>query len=189
MRRLGEGRIGRGEVRGVVVPVEHEVAGDRVEELRRALLQRGARIGDGGQALVIDLDRFGGILRLHQCLGDNEHDRLSEMAHLGRGERRARRVETRRAVLVVERRMAGHIAEPVGLHVVAGQHQQHAGHAARRRRVDLADVRVRDLRAQHIGLRGFLKLDVVGIAALAGDQGLVFETLYGLANAEFHDRS
>ena len=32
-------------------------------------------------------------------------------------------------------------------------------------------------------------MDIVGIAALAGDQGLVFETPNGLANAEFHDRS
>ena len=33
------------------------------------------------------------------------------------------------------------------------------------------------------------ELDVVGIAALAGNQGLVFETPNGLANAEFHDGS
>ena len=60
---------------------------------------------------------------------------------------------------------------------------------ARRRHVDLADVRVRDLRAQHEGLRHVGKRDVVGIAALAGDQGLVLETPNGLANAEFHDDS
>ena len=189
MRGLGEGRVGRGEVRGVVVPVEHEIAGNAVEQLRRAFLQRGARVGDGGQRLVVDLDRFGGVLRLRQGLGDDERDRLAEMAHLADGERRARRIVARRAVPVVERRMAGHVAEAVGLHVVAGQHQQHAGHAARRRRVDLADVGVRDPRAQHVGLRHVGKRDVVGIAALAGDQGLVLETPNGLANAEFHDDS
>ena len=53
----------------------------------------------------------------------------------------------------------------------------------------LADVGVRGLRAHHEGLRHVGQRDVVGIAALAGNQGLVFETPNGLANAEFHDRS
>ena len=87
MRGLGEGGVGRGEVRGVVVPVEHEVAGNAVEQLRRALLERGARVGDGGQRLVVDLDRLGGVLRLRQRLGDDQRDRLAGMAHLADRER------------------------------------------------------------------------------------------------------
>ncbi len=189
MRRLGEGRIGRGEIRGVVVPVENQVAGNSVEQLRRAFLQRGARVGHGGQGFVVDLDRLRGVLRLCQRLGDHEHDRLAEVAHFADRQRGARRIVARRAVLVVERGMAGNIAEPVGLHVLAGQHQQYAGHLARGRRVDAADVGVRDARAHHIGLRRLVEMDVVGIAARAGNQGLVFETPNGLANAEFHGDS
>jgi hypothetical protein len=51
------------------------------------------------------------------------------------------------------------------------------------------DVGVRRLRAHHDGLRHVGKRDVVGIAALAGNEGLVFETPNGLANAEFHGNS
>jgi hypothetical protein len=48
---------------------------------------------------------------------------------------------------------------------------------------------VRDLRAEHKGLRHFLELDIIGIAAFSGNKGLVFETPNGLAQAEFHDCS
>ncbi len=85
--------------------------------------------------------------------------------------------------------MARDVAEAVGREVVAGQHQQHAGHGARRGHVDPADIGVRGLRAHHHGLRHVGKRDVVGIAALAGDQGLVLGTPNGLANAEFHENS
>jgi hypothetical protein len=85
--------------------------------------------------------------------------------------------------------VARHVAEAVCLHIVAGQHQQHARHFLCRRCVDIANVGVRDARAHHIGLRRLVEMQIIGIAALAGDQGLVFETPYRLANAEFHDRS
>src|SRR4051794_1344069 len=112
MRGFGECRIGGGEIRRVVVPVKHEVAGDSVEELWRARLQRGARVGDGGQGLVIDLERLGGILRLRVRLSDHQCDGLAEVAYFADRERGARRVMARRAVAVVERRVTGNIAEP-----------------------------------------------------------------------------
>src|SRR3954469_20365967 len=83
--------------------------------------------------------------------------------------------------------MAGHIAEAVGLHVVAGQHQQHAAPFAGGGGVDATDIGVRDACAQYISVSSVLEMNVVGVTALAGDQGLVFETPNGLANAEFHD--
>jgi hypothetical protein len=53
--------------------------------------------------------------------------------------------------------------------------------------INSSDVCVGDLRAQHIGLRHFLELDIVGLAALSGNKGLVLETPNGLAHAKFHD--
>jgi hypothetical protein len=121
--------------------------------------------------------------------GDHQRDRLAEVAHLPNGERGARRVVTRLAVAAVERGGAGDVAEAVGLHVVAGEDHQHAGHLARRSCIKLADVGVRDPRAQHDGRRGLFEMDVVGVAALAGDEVLVFNAPNGLTHAEFHDRS
>ena len=34
----------------------------------------------GGQRLVADVDQFGGVLCLVQCLGDDERDRISDIA-------------------------------------------------------------------------------------------------------------
>ena len=95
----------------------------------------------------------------------------------------------RRAVAVVERRVAWNVSESVGLHVVSGEHQENTGHLARCCNIDFSDLRVRDLRAEHKGLRHFLELDIIGIAAFSGNKGLVFETPNGLAQAEFHDCS
>src|SRR3954465_3744818 len=83
--------------------------------------------------------------------------------------------------------MTGHIAKPVGPYALARQYREHAGHCFRGAHIDLADIGVRDACAQHVSVSGILEMNVVGVTALAGDQGLVFETPNGLANAEFHD--
>ena len=49
MRRIGECGVGCLGVAGIVVPVEHQVAGNMVEQLRRAGRQRIFRFGHGGQ--------------------------------------------------------------------------------------------------------------------------------------------
>ena len=79
------------DLRGIAVEiVERDVAGHVVIELRRAGLGGFARLGDGGQGLDIDLDGFGGILRLRQRLGDHDRDRIADEAHLvGRAARAA----------------------------------------------------------------------------------------------------
>src|SRR3954465_1077017 len=82
--------------------------------------------------------------------------------------------------------MTGHIAKPFGPYALARQYREHAGHCFRGAHIDLADIGVRDACAQHISLCSVLEMNVVGVTALAGDQGLVFETPNGLANAEFH---
>ena len=63
VRGLGEGGVGCLGVARVIVPIEHDVAGNVVEKLRRAGRHRILRLGDRGQRLVFDLDRLGGIAR------------------------------------------------------------------------------------------------------------------------------
>jgi hypothetical protein len=85
--------------------------------------------------------------------------------------------------------VAWNVSESVGLHVVAGKHQENTGHLARCCDIEFSDLCVRDLRAQHKRLRHFLELDIICIVAFSGNKGPVFETPNGLAQAEFHDCS
>ena len=79
LRGLGEGRLGRGLVADV--PVVDDVARRFRMQLRRARLDRGADIGDGRQLLVVDHDGFGRVLGLVLGLGDHDRDRLADEAH------------------------------------------------------------------------------------------------------------
>jgi hypothetical protein len=65
-------------------------------------------------------------------------------------------------------------ADLVGGEIVAGQHGQHAGLGQRRRRVDSLDRGVRVRRAHEIGVGLSRDIDVVGVAALAGDIANIF---------------
>ena len=71
------------DFRGIAVEiVERDVARHVVVELRRAGRRGLARLGDGGQRLDVDLDRFRRILGLRQRLGDHDGDRIADEAHL-----------------------------------------------------------------------------------------------------------
>ena len=43
--------------------------------------QRGLRVDDGGQRLVLDVDEFGGVLALVALVGEHDGDRLADEAH------------------------------------------------------------------------------------------------------------
>ena len=93
VRGLGEGL---GDLRGIaVVVIEHDVAGHVVVELRRAGRGGLARLGDRRQRLDVELDRLGGVLRLHPRLGDHEGHRVADEAHLVGGQRLALRLPIR----------------------------------------------------------------------------------------------
>ena len=141
-------------------PAKADVAGRGLVQLRRARRLRGARVGDGGKRLVIDLDALGGVGGLQQRVGDHRHDRLAAMAHGAAREREARRLRHRRAVARAHRPQRPHRRHAVRGHVGAGEHRDHAGQCLRRRGVDPANARVRVRRAhQHAGERAG-KLDV-----------------------------
>ena len=141
-------------------PAKADIAGRRLVQLRRARRLRGARVGDGGKRLVINLDALGGVGGLQQRVGDHRHDRLAAMAHGAAREREARRLRHRRAVARAHRPQRPHRRHAVRGHVGAGEHRDHAGQCHRRRCVDPANARVRVRRAhQHAGERAG-KLDV-----------------------------
>ena len=69
--------------------------------------------------------------------------------------------------------------------ILAGQDEMHAGRGLRR--FDRADPEagLGDRRAQHIAVQQAGRRDVVGVAALAGDEGLILQTQDRSAHPEF----
>ena len=107
----------------------------RVPDRRRAGRDRIRGRRHGGQRLVVDLDQLGGVLGLVERLGHHEGDRIADIAHPVAGQHGcgATKPGARRGACAAR---AGADAERRHLGIVAGQHQQHAGLRARRRRVD-----------------------------------------------------
>ena len=118
---------------------------------------------------------FGGVARLRQRLGHHEGHGIADEAHLVGHQRRAVGLQQRRAVTVLQRQSADE-GGIVGLlrEIGAGPDPEHARHRLGGRGVDAADHPVRVGGAHHpgIGLTG--QAEIVGILALAADQGVVF---------------
>ena len=148
-------------------------------------------MGHRRQRLVVDDDKFGGVLGRGDAGGDDDGD---DLAHLARGVGRhaeMRRVVGFRAVRVGQKdfrrmvrpdRMRNGV-QAVRQHVRPGQHREHAGCGARHAGVDRADQRVRMWRAQHdrIGLPG--QVQVVAVAPAAGEQAEVLSSANRRPNA------
>ena len=157
-----------------------------IEKLRRVRRERIPGIGDRRQRLVIDLDRFGGVARLAQGLGDDERDGLTDIANLLDRQQRTRCVVPGCTVAVHERRLAGEVAETFRLNVNAGGDEQNAGHLPRCGRIEPPKARMRHGGAQDEGLRRVRQGYVVRIAAASGDKPQILIAPHGLPNAEFH---
>ena len=127
-RRL-EGGIGRAFVADGPV-VDHVARGFRVQ-LRRARLDRGANVRNGGQFLVIDDHGLGRVLGLVLGLGDHDRDRLADEAHGFRRHRRPCAHLHAGAVLGGDGPAADQVADLVIDDLLAGQHADHARHLHR----------------------------------------------------------
>ena len=123
--------------------------------------------GSGVQSID---DALGGIERLRPRLGDDQRDRLADMAHLADRQQRLRRKGERLAGLHVGFHRRTHRLQPVGARILAGQHRKHARHRPGRRRVDPLDPRMRVRRAQHHGVHHAVEAQIVQISALAGGE-------------------
>ena len=144
---LGEGGLGRRGVAHVIVPVEDDVAGNVVEQLRRARGDRILGLGDRRQLIVFDLDGFSGIACGAETLGDDQRHRLTDMSNLAERKHGPRGVVPWRTVATDQRHHAGHVAEAVRPNVLAGGHKQHPG----MRRAAVASMRL--IRACATGAR------------------------------------
>jgi hypothetical protein len=152
--------------------------------LRLARRDRGRRIDHGGQRFVIDGDPLGRVARRRQALGHHEGHRVADEADPVVRQRRPWRRHHRAAVAARIRHLAGQTAEPLGSQLRPGQHREHAGGGARRGRVDGPDARMGMRRAQHVAVGLPVEVDVVGIAAGAGDEAAVFLAPHRPAHAE-----
>ena len=166
-----EGLLGR--VLVAEMPVEHAVVGRLVMDHGLGADRLGG-VDHRRQLLIIDRDRLGRVARLRQRLRHNNGDMVADIAHLTLRQRRMRAGAHRRAVLVVDHPAADQTADLVGGEIVSGEDAEHARHAGSGFRVDRLDLRMRMRRAQEIGMGLARPVDVVGIAALAGDETVIF---------------
>ena len=184
MLGLGEGGIGRRLIaeHQPERPVALVVV---LPDLRRAFFDGVFEIGDRRQFLVFDLDQIGGIARLHLGLGDHEGDAVADIADLVVADQRQPGAKAGRRADFLRHRMGGQFAELVGLGVGAGQNQQHAGRGLGLRGVDALDPRVGIGRGHGHRIGLVRQVDVVDIAALAGEKTLVLDPLDRLPDTEF----
>ncbi len=152
-------------------------------KLRRALLKRLRRVDDGGKLLPVDGDGVGGVARLAARARHDDRRRLADIAHRVLGERRIGAHLHRGAVLRGDRPAADQVADAVGGKLRAGQHLDDAGHLGGGGGVDLADLGVRMRRADEGRVAHAGHAHVVGIAAAAGDEALVFLAGNACANS------
>ena len=152
-------------------------------QLRRARLDRGAYIGGGGELFVFDGHGFRRIAGLVLGLGDDNRDGLSDEAHRLRRHRRPGAHFHRRAVFRGDGPAANQIADLVINDLFAGEHVDHARHILRRGDIDALDLGVGVRAADEMRVGHADQLDVVDVAALAGDETLVFLAHHACANA------
>ena len=114
-------------------------------EHRRVRRGRFARIDNGGEGVVANLDEVRRVDGLRARLRDHERDRLADVTNALARERPARRLRHRLAVGPLDGPKRAHWADPVGRHFRAAENGDDTGRGQRRRSFDVANggVRVR----------------------------------------------
>ena len=169
---LDLGGIGGG-IGGRPRPIDREIVGRLRPDLRRAVLERGARVGHRRERLVFDSDEFAGVLGRKSALGDHHGHGFADMQHAVLGQRRPVGDDELCAIAARQRRMPRDITDAV--HVGRGQNRDDAGHARGARRIDADDAGEGMRRAHETGI-GLVRQRRVGdIAAVAADQNVVLD--------------
>ncbi len=160
----------------------------------RSLWLRGARgrervaaIAGGGEHLVVDRDRGGGVFGEIAIVRDHHRDGLADIADLAARER----------MLGAQRRDGGighrhrqALGGEAARHVPRGEHRMDARHRQRRRGVDRADPGMGVRAAHERRMKHARQLQVVDKARPPGEQGGIFDPRH--AGAELpgaHDSS
>ena len=147
----GAGERGVGGGRIAAVGVDAHVGAGLLPDERRAGGGRLRGADHDRQRLVLHPHRLGAVAGGRRRLGDDHGHRLAHEPHAVGGQRRVRGDKVLRAVAVRELRLVrvgrnGAVRnrlEPVGGHVGAGQHGDHARHLERAGHIDTDDARVR----------------------------------------------
>ena len=150
-------------------PAKADVSRNRVVELSCLRCARFARIDNGREGFVADLDQVRRIDGLLARLRDHDRDRLADVANVLARECPAWRLCHRSAVDPLDRPKRTHRADPVGCHVGAAENGYDTGRAERRRRFDIANGSVRVRGAHDRGME-FAGDDDIGDEAAAAAQ-------------------
>ena len=156
----------------------HHVVGPVAVHQRRVRLGGAREVGDDRQRLVLDADGAGGVLGDVAVLGHDHGDDLADVADLVLGERVLRAGGDDRLVRDDQRQR---VREPA-LEVLVGVDGVDAFDGERAGDVDVDDAGVRVVRAHEGGVGGMGR-EVVGVAAVAGEQTPVLAALDALAEA------
>ena len=143
--RFGEGLVGCADFQ---LALEAEIVAERGMDHRRVLVERGFRIGDGGQGLVFYLDQLAGILRLRPRARHHSAHGFTLPARNIDGDGRLRR-----GFQALEMRENAHPGRHDFGEFRAGDHGNHARRFFRGRGGDRLDARVR-MRRAHEGNMG-----------------------------------
>ncbi len=163
-----------GRVRGALRPSrtgEGDVGVELRPDQRRAVFQGALHVDHGRQRIVVDLDRLRCHLRVIERVGDDERDRIADMADGVEAKQRMPRsllvgaVDLAKLDLTRQSRNVGHIR--------AAEDQANPGHGAGGGEIADGDPGVAHGRAEHEGAERALGRVVVGEAAGTGDQRLV----------------
>jgi hypothetical protein len=173
--------------------IDHDVR-QVIVEVRGAGLDRGQAVRQCRQGLILHDYLFGSVLCRRRCLGDDEGDGRPDVAHaIGREDVVWRHAHCR-AVAVVQHdigRSAGsgkvrNACEAIGGRVSARQNCEHAGHGACRFGVDCANPCVRMRRAHDRAVRLPRQIEIVAIAAEAGEEARILLAPYRVSDACLH---
>ena len=132
-----------------------------------------AGVDDRRQLLVFDGDQLGGVLRRERRFGDDHGDRLADMHHPLARERRPNRHDQFLAGTADDRRLAADTAD--ALHIVSGEHADHAGRRPRRLGIDARDAGEGVRRAHEMGKNLVRQRHIGDVAAAPADQSVVFD--------------
>ena len=166
--------------------IEAEITLDLFPDLRSAGLQRFYLIGNRIEFPVIDLDHFGGVLRLAFSFGNDEGNRLSHVTHLVNCYGVARRLVQGCPVdFFIYRGLGGHGLEVFPHPVLARDDTQYAGHGFSFACFKRKNFGVSVGRAQNHRVGQVFRGNVVDIVAFAGEETSVFLAANGLSNSIF----
>ncbi len=165
---FGQCGIDRGFVADLVK--ERLVARVLVPDRWRIRRKRSFGADCGGQRLVADVDQFGGVLCLVQCVGDDERDRISDIADAITRQQWLRTDEGGGAIAPPAADLRHQSAETAAAQILARQYRHHTGSGQCTLGIERGNAGMGMRRAQHIAAR-FVRLpDIVDIPASAFEQ-------------------